>query len=77
MLIIGSKTSSKQEFLEQVKPNIALIGVGKKNHFGHPSAEVITKLNNLKCTIYRTDENGEIQMQVTQNNKIKIFPKWY
>ena len=39
----GSKTSSSEEFLEAVKPEIALIGVGKNNKFGHPNKEIIKK----------------------------------
>lgn len=46
----GSKTSSTQEFLELVKPKIALVGVGTNNNFGHPSNSVIEKLENLRCT---------------------------
>ncbi len=44
----GSKSSSIQEFLEQVKPKIALIGVGKNNTFGHPNDGVIERLKNLR-----------------------------
>lgn len=44
----GSKTSSTQEFLEAVKPKIALIGVGKNNKFGHPNDGVIDRLENLR-----------------------------
>lgn len=44
----GSKTSSTQEFLEQVKPKIALIGVGEKNTFGHPNQEVLERLKSLR-----------------------------
>ena len=45
----GSKTSSTQEFLETVHPKIAFIGVGENNTFGHPNAEVIERLENLRC----------------------------
>ena len=45
----GSKTSSTEELLKEVKPQIALIGVGKNNKFGHPSEEVIERLENLRC----------------------------
>lgn len=45
----GSKTSSIDEFLEKVKPDIALIGVGKDNTFGHPNNSVIERLGNLRC----------------------------
>lgn len=44
----GSKTSSTQEFLELVKPKIALIGVGSNNLYGHPNIDVLTRLNNLR-----------------------------
>lgn len=44
----GSKTSSIQEFLEEVKPKVALIGVGENNKFGHPNDEVIHRLENLR-----------------------------
>lgn len=40
----GSKTSSINEFLNLVKPKIALIGVGKTNTFGHPNIEVLERL---------------------------------
>ena len=40
----GSKTSSTIEFLEEVKPKIALIGVGKENKFGHPNSEILKRI---------------------------------
>lgn len=56
----GSKTSTTKEFLEAVSPQIALIGVGENNKFGHPDEVTINRLNDIGCKIYRTDENGEI-----------------
>lgn len=44
----GSKTSSIQEFLNLVKPQIALIGVGKNNNFGHPNDEILKRIENLR-----------------------------
>lgn len=40
----GSKSSSIQEFLNAVKPKIALIGVGEKNTFGHPNSGVLERI---------------------------------
>ena len=67
----GSKTSSTQEFLKLVKPQYALIGVGKDNKFGHPSDITIEnlKLNSIK--IFRTDEMGEISIK--SNGKKVLF----
>lgn len=44
----GSETSSIEEFIEKVRPNIALIGVGKNNKFGHPSSDVLSRFQNLR-----------------------------
>lgn len=68
----GSKTSSTRELLERVLPQIALIGVGKDNLFGHPSSETIDKLDELKIKTYRTDINGEIMINVNKSGIRKI-----
>ena len=44
----GSKTSSTSKFLELVDPQIALIGVGKNNNFGHPNDGVIDRMEKLR-----------------------------
>ena len=44
----GSKTSSSNEFLEAVDPNIAVIGVGDNNKFGHPNDEVLNRIKELR-----------------------------
>lgn len=66
----GSKTSSTENFISRVKPQICLIGVGDDNKFGHPNHEVIERLKNNNCIIYRTDENGEISIKI---KKDKIY----
>ena len=68
----GSKTSSTSEFLDVVKPQVAGIGVGKNNKFGHPNDGVLQKLSTLNCKIFRTDLNGEISIEVNKNSKFKI-----
>lgn len=67
----GSKTSSTIEFLDVVKPEVALIGVGKNNKFGHPNEGVLQRISDLKCKIFRTDLNGEISIEVNKNSKFK------
>lgn len=44
----GSKTSTIQDFLNIVKPDIALIGVGKSNKFGHPNRDVLDRLEEVR-----------------------------
>lgn len=67
----GSKTSSKQEFLDVAKPKIALIGVGKNNLFGHPNENVLERLKEKNCKIYRTDLDGEISIKINCINLTK------
>ena len=68
----GSKSSSTQEFLKEINPKIALIGVGADNNFGHPNFEVIDRLKNYDVKIYRTDECGEISIIINKYGTIKI-----
>lgn len=56
----GSKTSTSKEFLKQVKPQIAIISVGKDNSYKHPSEQVLERLESIKAKIYKTDELGTI-----------------
>lgn len=68
----GSKTSTTEEFLKLVNPKICLVGVGKNNLFGHPSSEVIERLEKSNVKIYRTDINGEINIIIDKRGKYKI-----
>ena len=44
----GSKTSTIKDFVQAVKPQIALIGVGENNKFGHPNEAVLERLIELR-----------------------------
>jgi competence protein ComEC len=56
----GSKSSTSDKFLAAVNPTYAVIQVGKDNNYGHPTAEVLKKLNDKGIKIYRNDEQGNI-----------------
>lgn len=71
----GSTTSSSEAFINKIKPKIALIGVGENNNFGHPNKEVIERLENLGSKIYRTDQMGEIILEVRRDESVKIDSK--
>ncbi len=59
----GSDTSTSQEFLSAVDTQVAVLSVGTDNKFGHPSDEVVNRLNNKlgQGNIYRTDHHGTIR----------------
>ena len=56
----GSNTSSSIEFIEKLKPKVALIGVGKNNKYGHPCQDVIDVLLFYGVKIFRSDYHGNI-----------------
>lgn len=56
----GSQYSSKEEFLDMVKPKYAVISAGINNNYGHPTKETLNKLMDRNIKIYRTDMDGTI-----------------
>lgn len=60
----GSNTSTTDIWLDIIQPKEALISVGKNNRYGFPSDEVIERLNNHKTTIWRTDIEGAILVDI-------------
>lgn len=56
----GSNTSSSQDFLNQVKPEYAIIMAGKDNTYGLPKQKILDRLNKIGAKLYRTDELGTI-----------------
>ena len=56
----GSKTSSGDGFLKRVRPAVALVSVGVRNRFGHPSAAALDRLGSMGAKILRTDREGAL-----------------
>lgn len=54
----GSRTSSSEEFLEQVKPEYVIISCGRDNDYGHPHKEVMDRLKGSE--VYQTSKDGTI-----------------
>ena len=70
----GSKTSSSEKFLNEVKPQIAIIQAGKDNKYGLPKQETLDKISKLGTIIYRTDENKNILLESDGiKNKISFY----
>ena len=58
----GSKYSTSMDFLEKIKPKLAVISAGANNRYGHPASEVLEKLRAVGAKIRRTDLEGEIEV---------------
>lgn len=58
----GSENGTAEDMLKIVRPAIAVIEVGRGNTYGHPAKSVIEMLKNYAATIYRTDQNGTVEV---------------
>ncbi len=79
----GSTTSSTPGFVRRVKPDLALISVGKGNRWGFPKPRVLSVYRSVGSEVLRTDQVGAITVY-SEKNGIRLvkhrkrYPKlWY
>ena len=64
MLVVphhGSTYSSSAEWLDKVKPSIAVISCGANNEYFHPHFDTLNRLKDCGVkNLYRTDLNGDV-----------------
>ncbi len=61
----GSRGSTSQELISQIRPRIAVISCGRENRYGHPHRELLERLAQAGCQVFRTDEQGALILQFT------------
>ncbi len=69
----GSRTAMTEAFLDWLKPQLAVISVGK-NSYGHPAEETIRLLRQKDRKIVRTDEEGDIEI-VSDGKRWSLAPQ--
>ena len=67
----GSRTSSGNDFLDVVRPRLALISVGAGNSYGHPDPDVLRALARHGAVVLRTDREGSVVVR-TDGRRIEI-----
>jgi competence protein ComEC len=58
----GSKTSTSTALLDATTPEAAIIQVGAKNKYHHPTQLVLTRLESFGIPYYRNDIDGRIEI---------------
>ncbi|MBJ7457816.1 MAG: ComEC/Rec2 family competence protein [Thermoleophilaceae bacterium] len=56
----GSDDPGLPALLERVRPEVALIGVGAENRYGHPTPASVAALSRAGANVFRTDRDGSI-----------------
>lgn len=72
----GSKNSNTEELIARIEPNLSLISCGKKNRYGHPHEELLSRLQERNTTILRTDQVGAITIKCYDHKiYVELFKK--
>lgn len=58
----GGRNSSVPDFLAAVRPSLAIISAGADNPYGHPSPEVLQRLESAGVRVLRTDRDGAVHV---------------
>ncbi len=61
----GSDDAGLAALLERTRPRLAVISVGADNPYGHPTPATIATLARHRVPTLRTDEEGEIVIEVS------------
>ena len=60
----GSEDPGLDEELRVLRPRVAVISCGQGNEYGHPRAETLAALAEVRdLAVYRTDEDGRVVVE--------------
>ncbi len=59
----GSRTSTSDQLVQAMRPQVALISVGRGNVFGQPAPDVLARLTAAGARIFRTDRDGAVSLE--------------
>jgi len=60
----GSEGAAIPHFAEAVRPQLAVISVGARNPFDHPSKEMVRELERVGAKLMRTDRDGAVTIRL-------------
>ncbi|MGI8928211.1 MAG: ComEC/Rec2 family competence protein, partial [Candidatus Limnocylindrales bacterium] len=58
----GSGTATTDAFVEQMKPQVAVVSAGSGNPYGHPSPQTVARLVESGAKLFRTDLDGSVEI---------------
>lgn len=62
----GSRTSSSEQFIAQVKPQYALVSAAYKNHYNHPHPQIVQRYQQQAASVLNTAFCGRITWSYQQ-----------
>ena len=64
----GSRNAMTLQQARALSPEIALIGVGEGNRYGHPAPEILDMLGEVGCKVFRSDRDGQVKCTFTPDS---------
>lgn len=68
----GSETSTDPDFLATIRPELAVISVGRRNRYGHPAPVVLHRLEEAGVEVLRTDLQGGVRLLVGRDGVVDV-----
>jgi competence protein ComEC len=68
----GSDTSTDSVLLARTRPRVGLVSVGRGNHYGHPSPDVLGRLRRAGAEVRRTDREGTLRVLARRDGTFRI-----
>lgn len=69
----GSRSSTTESLLAHVQPRYAVVSVGRRNPYGHPSQVVLDRLAKRGVQVFRTDTQGAIRV-ISDGTNVRLEP---
>ena len=68
----GSQYSTSAEWLNYLNVETAVISCGKGNAYGHPTQEVLSRLQVQRADVWRTDIDGNVVITISQTGQYSV-----
>lgn len=69
----GSQTSSSDEFIRKLQPELTIFSYGKDNRYGHPHAEVLATFEKYSLSTLATADHGSITVSIKNNGSYTVL----
>ncbi len=70
----GARSATTAEFLDGIRPRLAVLSVGARNAYHHPSPLTLARLDAAAAAVYRTDRDGAILLET--DGRVLEVTRW-
>jgi len=68
----GSSNGTDAQWLAALSPCVAVISVGSRNRYGHPSPGTLRQLDAARVLTFRTDQDGTVEVRASRTGQVVV-----